>query len=463
MFRKSKISTPAEDAVEVTSAAAAPAKKIRPPMPSAAEALSHHGRTAILLIAVFGGSFSAWSVTFDIEGAVVAPGVIAVEHNIKKIQHPTGGVVRELLVVEGQMVKEGDVLVRLDDTVTRANLGIVVNDLTAQRARVARLQAERDGAEQPVFPDDLVARAATDKDVASVIEGERSVFNSRATTRRGQKQQLTERIGQSREEIRGAEEQLVATRNQTVLAKDELKDLDKLWRKGLVPRTRVSQLEREIMRNEGLQGELLARVAQSQGKITETEVQITQLDRDLAAEVAKDIRETETKINELNERRLTAEDQFRRIEIKAPISGAVFQLAVHTVGGVISPSEPAMMIVPEGDRLIVEAKINPTDIDRVAVGQQTMIRLSAFNGHTTPQVAGVVTRVSGDLVKEQQTQQSYFTAGITISDEEIKKLRGLKLLPGMPAESYIKTAPRTFANYLTKPIRDQFHRALRED
>jgi len=430
---------------------------------SASQSLQSHARAATLLIATFALTVSAWSFGFTIDGAVVAPGTIAVENSIKKVQHPTGGVVSELAVVEGQYVKAGDVVVRLDDTMARANLGIVVNELTGHRARLVRLHAERDGATELAFPQDLLARAAADKEIAAVVAGERTVFQARATTRSGQRQQLTERIGQLKQEIRGAQEQLDATRSQTVLARDEMKDLKKLFKKGLVPRNRVSQLEREVMRNEGQAGELVARVAQAQGRISETQVQISQLDRDLASEVAKDIREAETKIAELQERRVAAEDQLRKIDVKAPISGYVLQLAVHTVGGVVSPSEPMMMIVPDSERLIIEVKISPMDVDRIGPGQETLVRLSAFNGHTTPQVVGTVTRVGADLVREPQTQMAYYPGAITISDEEIRKLEGLKLVAGMPAEAFIKTGGRTFASYLFKPVRDQFFRALREE
>lgn len=432
-------------------------------MPSASTSLASHGRAAFALIALLGGTMTAFAMTLGIDGAVVATGTVAVEHNIKKVQHPTGGIVKELHVTEGQYVNGGDVLIRLDDTITRANLGIVMNELVAQRARLARLQAERDSLPKIDFPNDLTMRALSEPDVANVLIGEQTVFDTRAKTRRGQRQQLTERIGQLKDEIKGAEQQLESTKGQTVLARDELADINKLWRKGLVPRTRVSQLEREIMRNDGVAGELVARIAQAQGRISETEVQIMQLDRELSSEVAKDSREAETRIAELQERRSAADDQLKRIELKAPISGHVFQLSVHTIGGVINPGEPAMQIVPDGDRLIIDAKVNPMDIDRVAIGQETMVRLSAFNSHTTPQLVGTVTRIGADLVRDQTTGVSYFTVGVTLADGELKRLRGLRLVPGMPAETFIKTGERTFASYLMRPVVDQFHRALRED
>jgi HlyD family secretion protein len=199
------------------------------------------------------------------------------------------------------------------------------------------------------------------------------------------------------------------------------------------------------------------------GKIAEIELQVLQLDRDLANEVAKEIRDVETRIAELNERRTAAEDQLKRVDIRAPISGVVHQLNVHTVGGVISASETIMLVVPESDVLIIEARVSPIDIDQVRVGQETRVRLSAFNQRTTPEVSGKLFRVAADLVKEPQTGQAYYPAGVRVSDAELAKLKELKLVPGMPAEVFIKTGERTLASYLVKPLLDQMQRAFKED
>jgi HlyD family secretion protein len=239
--------------------------------------------------------------------------------------------------------------------------------------------------------------------------------------------------------------------------------LSALHERGLAQKPRITALQREIFSKEGTVGEIKARVAQSLGKITETELQVLQLDRDLANDVAKEIREVETKIAELGERKVAAEDQLKRIDIRAPISGIVHQLSVHTVGGVISASEPIMLIVPVADTLIVEARINPQDIDQLRLGQETRIRFSAFNQRTTPETMGVVFRIAGDLIREQQTGLAYYTAGIRVEPGELAKLKGLKLVPGMPAEAYIRTGERTLASYLLKPVLDQVQRALRED
>jgi HlyD family secretion protein len=418
---------------------------------------------ALLAVVLLGGTATAWSVYVPVDGAVVASGIVVVETNLRKVQHPTGGVVGALNVREGQRVKVGDIVVRLDDTTTRANLGIVLNELTALRARLVRLQAERDGSGEPAFPDDLQARTGNEPDIARVLEGERTLFRARASTKSGQKQQLGERVKQLKDEITGLNEQMDALSKQLVIVREELKDFGKLHERGLAQKPRITSLQRELLSKEGTVGEIKAKVAQSLGRIAEIELQVLQLDRELATEVAKEIREVETKIAELQERKTAAEDQLKRIDIRAPISGIVHQLGVHTVGGVITASEPIMFVVPEVDTLIVEARINPADIDQLLLGQETRVRFSAFNQRTTPEIMGVVFRIAGDLIREQQTGVAYYTAGIRVEPAEIAKLKGLKLLPGMPADVYIKTGERTLASYLLRPLLDQMQRALRED
>jgi len=394
---------------------------------------------------------------------VVAPGVVVVEGNLRKVQHPLGGVIGALNVREGQHVEAGEVVVRLDNTTIRAQLGIVLNELVALRARLARLRVERDAGTTLIFPHDLLVEASREPDIVQVLEGERILFMARAGARRGHRQQLEQQVQQLRDQIGGLNDQREALSKQLVVANEELAILTGLYEQGLTQKPRVTALQREIFAKQGSVGEIKARVAQSLGRIAEIEVQIVQLDRDHANEVAKEIREVETKAQELRERRTAAEDQLNRVDMRAPIAGVVHQLSVHTVGGVISPSEPIMMLIPAADTLIVEARINPTDIDQLQLGQHTRIRFSAFNQRTTPELSGVVFRIAGDLIKEQQTGLAYYTASIRIEPQELAKLKSLKLLPGMPADAHIKTADRTLASYLLKPLLDQMQRALRED
>jgi HlyD family secretion protein len=402
-----------------------------------------------------------WAATSEFAGAVIAPGTLVVDSSVKKVQHPTGGVVGEVRVRDGDHVKAGEIVVRLDETVTRANLAIVVKGLDELLARLARLEAERDGAESPVFPEELTTRASL-PDVQKLLRGEAGLFQLRANARAGQKAQLTERISQLKEEMEGLGNQIEAKGQEIDLIVDELTGVRKLYKQNLIPLQRVNQLERESARLRGERGQLIASTAQAKGKISETQLQILQVDQDLRSDVAKEMREAQGKIAELVERKVAAEDQLKRIDLRAPQDGIVHQLAVHTVGGVINPAEPVMMIVPDADRLIVEAKIAPQDIDNVRQGQDAHIRLAAFNQRTTPEVAGSVDRVSPDLTSDQRTGQSYYTARIVIGPEARDVLKDLRLVPGMPAEAFIQTSSRTVLSYLIKPLSDQVRKAFRE-
>jgi HlyD family secretion protein len=411
-------------------------------------------------IFVAGGAVG-WAVTTELSGAVVAPGSLVVDSNVKKVQHPTGGVVGELRVRDGVHVRAGDLLIRLDETVTRANLAIVLKGLDEAAARQARLEAERDDDSQVRFSAELMSRMAN-PDVRRVVDGEQKLFDLRKSARAGQKAQLKERIGQLKEEIGGLTVQAAAKRSEIELIAKELEGVRYLWRQNLVPITRLNPLEREAVRIGGERGQLMASMAQARGKMTETELQIIQIDQDLRSEVAKELREVQGKMAELVERRVAAEDQLMRTDIRAPQSGVVHQLMVHTIGGVITASEPAMLIVPESDDLTVEVKLPPQNIDQLALGQPAVLRFSAFNQRTTPEINGTVVRISGDIVADQKSGATYYLVHIATPPQEIARLEGLKLLPGMPVEAFIQTQARTVLSYLVKPLRDQVAKAFRE-
>jgi HlyD family secretion protein len=415
---------------------------------------------AVAGLLVFG--LGGWAATAQISGAVIAPGVVVVDSNVKKVQHPTGGIVAELLVREGELVKEGGVVVRLDETVTRANLAVVKKSLDELAARQARLEAERDGDETVAFPDELVARVG-DADVGRAVNGERTLFNLRRTSRAGQKSQLRERIGQLQEEIQGMSTQIAAKKREGELIATELEGVRDLYRKNLVTLQRVTILERDAVRIEGEHGQLQAARAQAKGRISEIELQILQVDQELRSEVARELRDIQSKMVELVERRVAAEDQLKRVEIRAPQTGRVHQLAVHTVGGVVSPGEPLMLVVPKSDELTIEARVAPQDIDQVRLGQSAVLRLSAFNQRTTPEIFGEVSRISADISTDARTGLSHYTIRIGLPSEEIAKLNGLTLTPGMPVEAFVRTGDRTALTYFTKPLMDQVNRAFRED
>ena len=415
------------------------------------------GMAAMALLVICGGGLA---MSIELSGAVIAEGNLVVNSNVKKIQHPTGGVVGEVRVQDGDIVTAGAVVVRLDDTVTRANLAIVVNGLIESRARVARLEAERIDSDKVLFPSDLVGQNSG-IDAARAIDGETNLFELRRTARAGQKAQLKERTAQLLQEVQGFTEQLGASKREVELIGIELEGVRELWRKNLVPLQRVVALERDAARVGGERGRLIATIAQTRGKISEIELQVIQIDQDLRSEVAKELREVQGKIAELNERKITAEDQLKRVDIRAPQDGIVHQSTVHTVGGVINPGEVIMLIVPNSDILEVEAKLAPQDIDQVRLGQPSTLRLSAFNQRTTPELNGIVSRVSPDLITDTKTGANSYLIRIKFLETELTRLDGVRLVPGMPVEAFIGTGDRTVISYLTKPFTDQVARAFR--
>ena len=420
-----------------------------------------HLAIGLAVVVILAGGLGGFSATQQFSGALIAPGQIVVESNVKKVQHPTGGVVGEVRARDGDRVKAGDIVVRLDDTVTKANLAIVTKNLDAALARAARLEAEQRGFDKIKFPPQLLARADV-PDAAAVMASETKLFEVRVNGRVGQKAQLRERITQLNDEIAGLTAQEKAKDQESALVDKELAGVRQLYEQRLVQLSRLTTLERDAARLNGERGQYIAAMAQAKGKITETELQIIQVDKDMVSEVSKDLREANDKIGELIERKVTAEDQLRRVDIRAPQDGIVEQSNVHTVGGVITAGDTLMLIVPQTDDLQVEAKVNPQDIDKLQVGQQTLLRLSAFNQRTTPELNGVVSRVSPDVNTDQRTGQSYYTIRVSMPPEEIARLGEVKLIPGMPVEAFVQTGERTLLSYLMKPLSDQLMRAFRE-
>jgi HlyD family secretion protein len=415
----------------------------------------------LAVVIVLAGGFGGWASTVQISGALIAPGAVVVDSNVKKVQHPTGGVVGEVRVRDGDVVKAGDVVVRLDDTVTKASLAIVVKTLNGLYARAGRLEAEQRGESKLTFPPQLTERAS-DPDVQNVMTSESKLFEVRVTGRTGQKAQLRERVLQLNEEIGGLAAQEKAKDQEIALIEKELVGVRSLFEQRLVQLTRLTTLERDAARLNGERAQYIASRAQAKGKITETELQIIQVDKDMVSEVSKDLRETNDKIGEFVERKVTAEDQLRRVDIRAPQDGMVLQNNVHTVGGVITAGDAMMMIVPQADDLSVEAKVDPKDIDKLQIGQKTLMRLTAFNQRTTPELNGHVTRVSPDVTTDQRTGQSYYTIRVSLPPAEVARLGDVKLIPGMPVEAFVQTGDRTMLSYLLKPLNDQLMRSFRE-
>jgi len=414
--------------------------------------------TILALIVGIGG----WAATTDLAGAVIASGTVVVSGNVKKVQHPTGGVVSRIFVKNGDHVKAGDLLVRLDDTVTRANLEVIRKQIDEQLGRLSRLKAERDDAPRVIFPDQLKSRAF-DPSVADIVAGEQTLFEARTRSRNEQKKQLGERIRGLQEEIAGNTAQAAAKSQEIELIGKELASLLTLEERQLVTTSKMMALRREAARLEGEKAQLQAAAGRSRGQIAEIEVQKLNIDSQAKSEVVKDLREVEARLGELSERRIAAEDQLKRIDVLSPVDGLVHQMSIFTVGGVVTTSEPLMLIVPEGDDLVIEAKISPRDIDQARTHRMASVRFPAFNMRTTPNIDGDVVQIAADLSHEtQQPNISYYLARIKISDEQLKRLGSLRLVPGMPAEVQITTDARTALSYLLKPVTDQFAKAFKE-
>lgn len=414
------------------------------------------GAVALLLLSV--GIISAAT---DLSGAVIARGTVAVESNVKKVQHSTGGIVGDLLVRDGMMVEAGDLLIRLDDTVVKANVAAITKNLWELTARRTRLEAERDGVEALNFPNELL-EAASDPEIDRIVKGETKLLDLRQVALKGQKAQLKERIGQLTEEIQGLTEQSAAKKEEIELIEKELTGLRELRQRDLVPLSRIVALERDATRLKGERGRLISTTAQTKGKISETELQILQLDQDLRSEVAKELADIRAKMSELVERKVAAFDQLQRIDIRSPVRGAIHQLSVHTKGGVVTAGEQIMLIVPDKDSLVIDVQIAPNDIDRVHLGQPATIRFPSLDQRATPEISGTVTRIAADAVQDQKAATSFYPVRIVMDAEAQKNLNGTRLVPGMPADAFIRTSERTILAYILKPLLDQSRHAFRE-
>jgi HlyD family secretion protein len=418
-------------------------------------------RTGLRVLIAAGVLAGGWIALMPLAGAVVVPGNLVVQSNVKTIQHPTGGVVAQIAVHNGLRVSVGDLLVRLDATQANASVAMLSKQLDDVRARISRLIAERDGLPGPEIPPEMSMREI-DGNLKTLLASEASLFKARANARESQKELLQHRISQLGEEITGLNAQTSSKANQLELINRELPGVQELYDKRLVPLTRLTTLQRETARIEGERGQLTSAIAETNSKIGEAQLQIVRLDQDFRTDVVKELGETQGKEAELFERGVAARDLLDRIEIRAPISGTIHQLSLHTVGGVIRAGDTIMELVPDTDDLQIEARLQPNDIDHVRAGQTAFVRFSAFNQRVTPQLKGAVSYVSADTSHDQQTNAAYFTVRIALSSEERGRLAGLQLVPGMPAEVFMQTGSRTMLSYLLKPIADQMQRSFVE-
>lgn len=427
--------------------------------------------TAFFLFGVLG-----YAAAVEIRGAVIAPGNVVVEGSIRRIQHQDGGSVAEILVRNGQKVSAGDLLVRMNETQARAELGVVMVQLYSQQVRAARLVAERENRPSIDFPPPptqtgyerdprtlMRAMALSCTSLEACLNIENELFIARRRAREGEISQLHERMDQIGQEIEGLSAQQKAVEDQAAVVRNELVGLEGLLKQGLTQLSRINPQRLNLARLEGQAGEIKAQIARARGRISEINVQIAQVDKEALNEATRELREASEKIADLHERRLAAEAKLQRIEVRAPISGTIHQMSIFTIGGVVTPGETLMQIVPEDEKLLIESRIDPAFIDQVSVGQDALIRFSSFDQRSTPELAGKVVFVSADLEQDQQRQiPPYFRARVELNAGETDKLVDQRISSGLPAELHMQTRERTILSYLMKPLTDQISRTFRE-
>ena len=415
-----------------------------------------------VVIALFFGGLGGWAALAPLESAAIAPGVVMVDTSRKTIQHLEGGIIAEILVRDGELVEQDQVLVLMDETRADASLNLLEGRYRASVAQQARLVAERDGTGEIIFPDRLLAQTGDPK-TTRAIEGQRRIFAERQKALQGQTDILHQRIAQFQEEILGLRGQIESEEEQRRLIAVELEDMNKLLAKKLVPKARVLALERRAAEIKGEISLNIASIARAKQSIGEAELRIRELRTAVRNEAAADLRDVENEIFELEERLRAAQDVAERTEVRAPERGIVVDLRVHTPGGVVGPGERLMDILPVGDDLVVVAKVSPDDIDVVHVGLAAQVRMTAFAARAFIPVEGEVTRVSADQLLDEVTGLAYFEVRIVLDEVSLlSALQGAPLYPGMQAEVMIITGERTTLDYLLQPITQSIERAFRE-
>ncbi|MFO1243186.1 MAG: HlyD family type I secretion periplasmic adaptor subunit [Rickettsiales bacterium] len=403
-----------------------------------------------------------WSGLAPLYSAAIAPGQVILDTNKKTIQHLEGGIVSAILVREGQDVKKGDTLVRLDATTTKASYDLVKKQYISSIAAEARLMAERDKKDTVDFPQELVDQKGKDPIVDENLDNQTRLFETRRKNLEGQIAVLNQKILQADEQIKGYEAQIQSSDSQLRLLNDEISVVEKLMKSGNAVRPRLLALQRNAADIQGQKGQYMASISQAREGIEEAKKNIINVQEEFLKDLLKDLNDTQATISDLKEKMNANEDKLKRIDILAPIAGRVNDLKIHTVGGVIQPGEKLMDIVPDNDKLIVEAKVMPQDIDVVHKGLEASVRLTAYKTRKVPPVAGKVINVSGDRFNDERTGASYYLARVEVDMKDLGRLDNVHLYPGMPADVMIITGKNTVLAYLWSPISDSFNKAFRE-
>jgi len=417
----------------------------------------------LLALLVLVGGFGSWAVLTQISGAIIASGQIEVDRNRQIVQHPDGGVVTAILVVEGDRVDAGQILVRLDPTLLQSDLTTVESQMFELMARRARLAAERDEVAEIRFDAELLDVATRQPEVAELVDGQRRLFEARISSNTQQIEQLRLRRQQIASQIGGILSQQEALTTQLVLIGQELAGQQTLLDRGLAQASRVLALQREDARLKGTVGELTAGAAEAQERITEIELEILRLASTRREEAISQTRDMQVNELELAERRRSLKERLSRLDIRAPVGGIVYGMTVFAERSVIRPADPVLFIIPQDRPLVIASRIEAIHIDQVYLGQEVVLRFSAFDARTTPELFGDVTQISADVFVDEASQVSFYRVELQLRADEIDKLPvNLALIPGMPVEAFLRTEDRTPIAYLLRPFTDYFSKAFRE-
>jgi HlyD family secretion protein len=419
--------------------------------------------TGNLLVGCFVVGLGVWSTFAPLESAAIAVGTVESESSRKTIQHLEGGIIREILVADGDVVHAGQILISLEDTKARAEVQSLQGQLWDATAREARLQAEQRGDERVSFPAKLEMTQNENPSVAAVLAAQQSIFETRRQVFQSQATVNREKRSQVEKEIEGLRAQEGAASKRVEIVGEEVATVVILVNKGLERRPRLLNLEREKADIEGRRGEIVAQISRAEQVISESQATLLKLESDRQNEIAQSLREAQNQIFQTRERLQAAEDQLLRTAVKAPEDGVVTELRVHTPGGVIGAGAPLMDLVPRQDRLIVTARIRPEDIDVVRPGLSADVNLLPYNQRRVPRLQGIVTHVSADRLLDKRTDQPYYATKIRVQDPRIAAIDGVQIVPGMPTQVFIKTGRGTVALYALRPLLDSFNNAFRED
>lgn len=427
------------------------------------KSLRRHGWLGFLIVAVLGGGLMLWAAATEIAGAVVANGLVVIEGGSQRVQHPEGGIVSKIFVENEDVVQAGDLLVQLDGTVISANLGVILSQLREGFATQARLIAESYGAPQVEMPP-LARDWPADAELDVLMAAQDRLRISRKAALDGQLARMAEQVSQIELQIEGLESQKQGVDAELAILTAERKDLEGLLERGLVEASRVNAIKREEAQRFGERGRIIAEIAGARAAIAERGVIRVQTVDEFQSEVLTNLQDVGQKIAVLLQQKIAAEDRLARLDIRAPVSGVIHESIVHTVGGVINPGETLMMVVPQENRLIIDARVSPIDIDKLTVDQAVVVRMSGLDTRATPELKATIRSISPDLSTDRMTGYQFYLIRIDVPDTELAKLpAGTKLVPGMPAEAFVQTGDRTVLSYLVKPLAEAISHTFRED